>query len=1193
MNLRRLLLISFCLFIAQIDMASIHSVPSKERGDHLFRRKTLIDGNLVKTMVWNNGCTGRYSINNGLAWEWPKNSGKFYLAQTGLLVGTEIVDEDGVIQHIVAAHERSSPTGKSWSLEPVPGYLNRNSKDIAKSNEPSTWPPYWPDKMSDPKDPGWAGSWNGYFGKNQFNADQEVYFRCTDDTYDRYNYYPDSTDLTRRGTGFVISARVMQWSQVLVNDVVFILYEIKNDGTKDLPKTAVTVFVFDLVGGDGDSMDDHSEFDLIEDIAWCTDMDGRGNKGFGDDPVGVVATSFLETPGNPKDGIDNDGDGEANSPPVLENMLKGENPTDQIDNNGNGLIDENMTYVPFADQPGVGFRDRIDNDGDGEKDSPVITEDWLAGEINENAFDDNGNGIYDEDESDIGKAFADGIDNDGNGEKNSPKVTEEMIDVAANNSWHSYKVNSNIVLLDLGPEDLGKAYADGVDNDGNGAIDEGIDEGIDEMIDESRGDGIDNDGDWDPITDDVGIDGDPGTGDFGEGDGKPTSGWQPWGPNGEMIDTGFPGEPDIDKTDVSESDQLGLTNVQYQLSGSFDTNQDESMWTRWMIPGKFWDTSINTVNGDWDLFVSSGFFPIKAGETRRISMAVNMGNDREDALRNKDVAQKTYNTDYQFAKAPLIPTLTAVPGDHQVTLYWDNIAEESFDRYMADIGEPGADFEGYRIYRATDPAFEDAYTITDASGSPTYYKPIAQFDLKDEIVGLDSVGINGAHFNLGSDTGLRHSWVDTTVQNGETYYYAITAYDFGSTYAQIPPTETPILITTDATGKLKLGCNVVKITPNAPAAGYVPPTLGNIKLIAGSTTGWINYKIIDPTKVLDNHTYHITFEDTIHKNQLPTGTDTLTTKNFTLVDVTDSNNPDTLIDKSTLLNPEDELPITHGFQLSFHNEKFVALNRKLSNWNRDRIYNFLLQPFTYRFLKGMPKPSDYRITFGKVGIDTSTAFELSSRFTLPAKPVNFRVTNTSENRDIDFAFWEIDGNDGVFSANSQESDIIIFLEKDQSDSLIVTWKFTLMYDTTNANPQTGDVAEIIVSKPFLSSDAFEFTTHGGRIDKQLAKNSLDCIKVVPNPYVAAATWEARNPYTTGRGPRSLHFNHLPNKCTIRIFTVSGELVDTIEHDSPIDDGTEEWNLLTRDDLNVSYGIYIYYVDAPGIGQKIGKFAIIK
>ena len=33
--------------------------------------------------------------------------------------------------------------------------------------------------------------------------------------------------------------------------------------------------------------------------------------------------------------------------------------------------------------------------------------------------------------------------------------------------------------------------------------------------------------------------------------------------------------------------------------------------------------------------------------------------------------------------------MTAVPADGQVTLYWDDIAENSFDRYISKIGEMG------------------------------------------------------------------------------------------------------------------------------------------------------------------------------------------------------------------------------------------------------------------------------------------------------------------------------------------------------------------------------------------------------------------------------------------------------------------------------------------------------------------------
>ena len=133
----------------------------------------------------------------------------------------------------------------------------------------------------------------------------------------------------------------------------------------------------------------------------------------------------------------------------------------------------------------------------------------------------------------------------------------------------------------------------------------------------------------------------------------------------------------------------------------------------------------------------------------------------------------------------------------------------------------------------------------------------------------------------------------------------------------------------------------------------------------------------------------------------------------------------------------------------------------------------------------------------------------------------------------------------------------------------------------------------MLSKLFRKDDVFEFSTTAQKVDAELATGSLDLIKVVPNPYVAAATWEERNPYTSGRGPRAIHFTHLPQVCTIRIFTVSGELVTTIQHESSMNNGTAEWNLLTRDNLSAAYGIYIYHVDAPGVGEKVGKFAIIK
>ena len=103
---------------------------------------------------------------------------------------------------------------------------------------------------------------------------------------------------------------------------------------------------------------------------------------------------------------------------------------------------------------------------------------------------------------------------------------------------------------------------------------------------------------------------------------------------------------------------------------------------------------------------------------------------------------------------------------------------------------------------------------------------------------------------------------------------------------------------------------------------------------------------------------------------------------------------------------------------------------------------------------------------------------------------------------------------------------------------------------------------------------------------------MDKIAVVPNPYTGAASFEPSS-NTVGRGERRIFFIHLPHECTIRIYTMSGKLVQTIEHNSTIADGQEAWNLVSKDGMDIAYGIYVYHVEAPGIGEKIGRFAIIK
>lgn len=1206
--------------------------PSKERGDPKSEQATNIAGNQIRTTIFNFCFTGRTGVNaTEIPFEWPANTGRDYIALNAIFLGAEVKNNpgDSIPIHIVdVPHYRSSPTGQTWNIEPVPGYFNPLKKSLAISNNKNTWPLTWPDKDTTAVDPGWPGSWNGYFGKDIFNADQEIFYKASDDKYNRYAYQPDSTDPSRKGMGMILDSRVMEWSQVLVQNVVYIIYDVLNDGTKNIPKFSINIWLADLVGGDGDSNDDHAFYDLRNAVAWSTDKDRRGNKFFGTDPVGVAGTSYLETPGNATDRIDNDGDGEVNSPTITNDMLVGEDPLDGIDNNGNGLIDENIADVSFGGrafrQHPVGFADGIDNGGiPAEAGSPLVTQAMIDAAAADKwhrwppnpETDPMQRGLTGRPivhligvvQADLGKGFKDNIDNNGNCTDSLPRVTQAMINAAATDVYHRYRVpGTNIILYNLDSTSLGHKY---LNQDGlRSAF---VDEGIDEMIDESREDKIDNDGDWNVYTDDVGLDGVPNTHDYGEGDGKPTSG----------AGTTEPGEPHIDKTDVKESDQIGITRVQYLVAGgiNFGTTPDLYFWATFFIPvtdsSEFYDPSINLL-GDYDLFVSSGLFPLNSGQTERISTCViidggtqassvpeGIAQDTSLVLKDRYYAQQTYNHNYQFAKAPLEPTLTAVPGNGKVTLYWDDVAEHSPDPYLESIGALGkgqSTFEGYKIYKATDPAFLDAFTITDATGQPVFYKPVASFDLVDGIKGIDTLGQNGAHFDMGSDNGIAHQWVDDGVENGRTYYYQIRAYSKGAAWAGFGPSLSIRDVSLNSDGSVTVGKSAAVVVPNAPVAGYISDTSKNIPAIAGTSTGTISYNVVDPFKIVDGRRYRLTFEDTTFLASNISVTDTLTTKCYTLASIQDTAHPDTLISRDRQMTGE--MPLIDGFRLAFANESFIQLNTSATGWNRPGVQRFNMQEFRLSLDHGVRKPSNYKIVMGDVGIDTSLKWKIPHYpITIPAKPVNFKIFNTNEHTQIKCTFWELDtvGGPGKLTSDLAEQDVIIFWEKNDRDSLIVTWQLQLAYDASKSFPAPGDTATIITSQPFLRNSIFEFTTAKQHVDATQATSELDRIKVVPNPYLVSANWEPPSPYTSGPWPRAIHFNHLPNNCVVNIFTANGELVRTLYHDlahnssATLVNGSETWDLLTRDNLPAAYGVYIYHVSAPGIGEKIGKFAIVK
>ncbi len=744
----------------------------------------------------------------------------------------------------------------------------------------------------------------------------------------------------------------------------------------------------------------------------------------------------------------------------------------------------------------------------------------------------------------------------------------------------------------------GYAY---LESPGNGF--DGIDNDEDGMMDERRDDEIDNDGDWipysdlngngqwdpdenEPLNNDVGRD---GVGPFdrqytgpdeGEGDGLPTD-----------------GEPNFDKTDKDESDQIGLTAVSIYRLGQGGTGggwpkDDESMWLK-MTAGTF-DTSLQRAN--ISMVFASGPFPLYQNLRERFSMALVFGENLDDIMFNKETVQQIYNANYNFSKPPIKPILTAIPGDQKVILYWDNIAEESRDPFLGyQNGDPTQgykkDFEGYLIYRSTEPEFNDIKIITDSKGSTKYWKPIAQFDLKDGIKGPDPVGINGAHFWRGDDTGLQYSFVDTDVKNGVKYYYACVSYDMGDPNfgtAGLQPSECTKIITEDFAGNLQfVDINCAVVVPNAPVAGYVPPQIqGDIKHVSeGVGSGSLQLNILDPRIVLDGAQYSIEFTSS---DDYPL----YHTKSYKVIKTYNGVTDTMMTVDSTYFGFERISPPFDGMAVTVLNDTLVTIIDTLTGWLVGNS-NLLVYPFPDATpVRGIPWPADYEITFYDTPQDTCyiQSPPLYRRF-----PVNLKIWNKTEGK---YSKVAVKDNDG--SQSLTIGDQIRFLEFQGAVSPSnVRFAWNLTYDApadpnaTPVYPANGDKYIISTNKQFKSGDKFIFSTRAVNIDKNLAKEQLSKIDVVPNPYLGAAVWERRNLNSTGRGDRKIDFINLPNQCTIRIYTITGQLIKTLYKDSGFLDGTISWNLVTDDGMDAAYGVYVYHVDAPGVGEYIGKFALIK
>ncbi|MFQ5632195.1 MAG: hypothetical protein ACE5I1_25780, partial [bacterium] len=100
--------------------------------------------------------------------------------------------------------------------------------------------------------------------------------------------------------------------------------------------------------------------------------------------------------------------------------------------------------------------------------------------------------------------------------------------------------------------------------------------------------------------------------------------------------------------------------------------------------------------------------------------------------------------------------------------------------------------------------------------------------------------------------------------------------------------------------------------------------------------------------------------------------------------------------------------------------------------------------------------------------------------------------------------------------------------------------------------------------------------------------------VEPNPYIERSGFEDfQLPDDVAIGTfRVIDVVNVPSQCTIRVFTVDGDLVARIDHDNP-SSSRARWNLLTRNTRPVASGIYIYVVETSNGERQMGRFVVVK
>lgn len=536
---------------------------------------------------------------------------------------------------------------------------------------------------------------------------------------------------------------------------------------------------------------------------------------------------------------------------------------------------------------------------------------------------------------------------------------------------------------------------------------------------------------------------------------------------------------------------------------------------------------------------------LTAGKTVRVVFAIIAGRDLNEFYDNAQMAQTLYDNNFVGPQPPATPVLTVQAGDNKAYLSWTDTSEVSVDPMLGE-----ADFKGYKLYRSTNRGYTWGYEATIQSNTclTEDYVPIANYAVDD------------------AGDPIQHSYIDSNLVNGMEYWYCLVAYDKGDS-------TVPIDALQNGFGTPGSDVNTAKAIPRTdPAGHYAMQTTVQHTATVGDTSGGEIYVIPFDDSVIDGEEYSVVFSET--EAQTYWHLINTTTGDTVLADQTRQSGDAGLYD------------VAEGIRVVVRNgDRTPALTAQTSfATSNDTTLKVGTFYGPMGDAAGYPLGSDshfrdtYEIRFGI----NSTAYWWWNDVT--AMTVPFQVWNMADSVQVIAEIGDQDI-DGIWEPADGDFIVILNIPYDGSPHpegfpYSQAWLFSL--DPTSTSAVAGDVFTIGGAPLNGAEDVYTFRVDG--VDASNANADLADIKVVPDPYMVHAEWE------NSRFENKIQFIHLPETCTIRIYSLGGDLVNTIEHTDGT--GTADWNLLSKNGLGIAPGIYFYHVESE-YGNRLGRFAVIK